>query len=67
MRREEQKSGRFDAVEKKQLQSIDEFSQWLHVNNWKQLSLINKWINETNPPPRQRYQLSELYQMFLKS
>jgi hypothetical protein len=55
----------FEAAEMLQLETMNEFSQWLADKSWKKSVYGSFWYNDkVNEKPNK---LSEVYQMFLKS
>ena len=55
----------FDSAELKQLNIMDEFSQWLHDNQWEINHTEATWFHYKNL--NKDYKFSEVYQLFLKS
>jgi hypothetical protein len=55
----------FDVADKLQMETMDEFSQWLADDGWIKSAYGSLWYNgKVNEKPNK---LSEVYQMFLKS
>jgi hypothetical protein len=55
----------FEAAEMLQMETMDEFSQWLADDGWIKSAYGSFWYNgKVNEKPNK---LSEVYQMFLKS
>jgi hypothetical protein len=55
----------FEAAEMLQMETMDEFSQWLADDGWIKSDYGSLWYNgKVNEKPNK---LSEVYQMFLKS
>jgi hypothetical protein len=55
----------FDAAEMLQLETMNEFSQWIYRKNYRMSHYNSLWYKEPNIT--QPHELSELYQKFIQS